>query len=668
MMRPGSKKRSIIWNYYNKLDTKQAVCNICKKNIKYYGGTTNLKQHLLRIHPTVSLELSVPESDETETPEEQTETQITQINEPLNNESSGSVIVSSQAGPSTRNIPVQPADPALITPSTSSTTGTAVPSVKKSVRPPKQLKLFGSKVSNELSESKISKINSKLIKMLVKDYQPLSVVENQGFLEYSHELEPRYSPPSRKKLTYEILPKYYNDAASSLKLILSQVKHVALTTDIWTSDSNTAYITVTCHFIYDDKCEARVLATKEMFGSHTAENIAMELNEISIKWNISTKIVTVVSDNGANIKKAVNDCFQKHHHPCIAHTLHLSITEAISSVASLSSILKKCRAIVGHFKHSVVANDKLKSVQEQMNLPLLKVKQEVSTRWNSTFIMIERLLRIKDPLCVTVANLPRTPEFLDADEWNAVEDCVKVLQPSNELTTVLSGEKYPTLSVVIPLVRGFQFAVRNLNTNTHIGQELKMKVLDTVTRRLSNFESNKIVAKACFLDPRFKKYGFGVDENADIAQKLVIEELTQIIMSKERENKEKERTAGDPMQQVEQHQYLQQQRTETIWSHFDKKVSNIKSFTTPSTTATLMVRQYLEVSPLERNKNPLEFWKRNKLIMPELYDIAIKYLCIPCTSVPSERVFSKAGQITNLRRSRLLPKHLDYIIFLNACL
>ena len=135
--------------------------------------------------------------------------------------------------------------------------------------------------------------------------------------------------------------------------------------------------------------------------------------------------------------------------------------------------------------------------------------------------------------------MPSAPEFLDAEEWKTLEDCVKVLQPSNELTTVLSGEKYPTLSVVIPLLRGFQFTVRNLNTNTDIGQELKVRVLDTVTRRLFSFESNKIVAEACFLDPRFKKYGFGVDENADMAQKLVIEELTQAIMIKERENKEK---------------------------------------------------------------------------------------------------------------------------------
>jgi len=44
----------------------------------------------------------------------------------------------------------------------------------------------------------------------------------------------------------------------------------------------------------------------------------------------------------------------------------------------------------------------------------------------------------------------------------------------------------------------------------------------------------------------------------------------------------------------------------------------------------------------------------------------LKYLCITATSIPAERVFSKTGQITNDRRSRLIPTNLDYIIFLNG--
>ena len=43
-------KRSTVWESFERV-TKEAICKLCRKELAYYGGTTNLKEHLRRVHP-----------------------------------------------------------------------------------------------------------------------------------------------------------------------------------------------------------------------------------------------------------------------------------------------------------------------------------------------------------------------------------------------------------------------------------------------------------------------------------------------------------------------------------------------------------------------------------------------------------------------------------------
>lgn len=84
-------------------------------------------------------------------------------------------------------------------------------------------------------------------------------------------------------------------------------------------------------------------------------------------------------------------------------------------------------------------------------------------------------------------------------------------------------------------------------------------------------------------------------------------------------------------------------------------------------TATTELLQYCQdtVCP-PMNADPITWWKANAKKYPRLEKLAISYLSVPATSVPSARVFSAAGLIVNRLRSRLLPEHVDdVLIFLN---
>lgn len=172
-------------------------------------------------------------------------------------------------------------------------------------------------------------------------------------------------------------------------------------------------------------------------------------------------------------------------------------------------------------------------------------------------------------------------------------------------------------------------------------------------------ETNSICGKATFLDPRFKKAGFGFTENADSIQEAIENELAL------RSNTEVTEKPGTETEAIS-NSGEKTIKDLDIWTHFDEKVAKIKTVTTPATIAKLAVRQYLELPLFGRSENPMLFWNRHQTSMPEMYELYKKYSSIPATSVPSERLFSKSGEITNDRRNRTSPKNLEAILFLNS--
>lgn len=76
------------------------------------------------------------------------------------------------------------------------------------------------------------------------------------------------------------------------------------------------------------------------------------------------------------------------------------------------------------------------------------------------------------------------------------------------------------------------------------------------------------------------------------------------------------------------------------------------------------VFKYRSMAPLPLAESALDWWRSQETELPILANLAKSYLCIPATSVASERVFSTAGDIVSSQRSSLRPDCVDQLIFL----
>jgi hypothetical protein len=132
-------------------------------------------------------------------------------------------------------------------------------------------------------------------------------------------------------------------------------------------------LAITAHFLDEETnmC-SKLLGCVEFNEKHTAANLADKLHEMAREWKIDYKIVGIVTDNAAS---AVHLC-KWHHISCYAHTLSLIVQ---TNIKVIKSETEKVKSIVQYFKHSAYVLAKLHSVQKQMQLPELKLKQDVRT-------------------------------------------------------------------------------------------------------------------------------------------------------------------------------------------------------------------------------------------------------------------------------------------------
>ncbi|KAK0137887.1 Zinc finger BED domain-containing protein 4 [Merluccius polli] len=144
------RKKSAVWNYFSQ-SGQSGICNICKANISFKGGSTaNLQRHLKTRHPGVRREEEAPPEAPSEAP---------------------------LAGSSQQ-------------PSTSGDSRGRGQAMGQS-----RMTQF---MSRPITPQRQKTLDEQLAKMVVWDLQPFSFVEDRGFKAFTNALNPSYTLPGRK--------------------------------------------------------------------------------------------------------------------------------------------------------------------------------------------------------------------------------------------------------------------------------------------------------------------------------------------------------------------------------------------------------------------------------------------------------------------------------------
>jgi hypothetical protein len=277
---------------------------------------------------------------------------------------------------------------------------------------------------------------------------------------------------------------------------------------------------------------------------HTGTMISQQLQLSLAQWGIERdKVLLVVTDNGANMVKAVRllaetaetaetaivseeedeagsvsddeesgevGCvdFEYVDVPfrrmgCLAHTLQLIVKKAYTGQYDV--VLDKVRGVVRKVRKSSVMMEKILKKCGKI------VISDNTTRWNSTFFMGKRMLEVKGPLNDVLDEME--VDSLLASEWGQLEELISLLEPFATQTDILQTDAL-SLSHIIPSV---------LNLECHLDEFPHAKILTTamlndlrtrfsIILQPDHPQFNPLPSAACLLDPMCAKYLLGSDQ------------------------------------------------------------------------------------------------------------------------------------------------------------
>ncbi|XP_039592106.1 E3 SUMO-protein ligase ZBED1-like [Polypterus senegalus] len=332
-------------------------------------------------------------------------------------------------------------------------------------------------------------------------------------------------------------------------------------------------------------------------------------------------------------------------------------------VCKMDRLLGGLRKVGSYFHRSSTAAHVLKTMQEMLQLPTHKLIHDVTSRWNSTYDMLERYLEQQAAIysALTDKNLKKNARdiaTLSDDDVKVAEEVLQLLKPLKMVTTLLSTETAPSVSMILPLKTRILQSMAPSEEDSTITGDVKTAIREDLKPRYTSPPTlQDYLHRSTALDPRFKSLS-----HLDLALRLrTYSDLTTEIVSSLGTEDCEERQYAAPTGTDTSPPQKKSAMAELFGETFAQKDMVSKAF---ADTIKEEVVSYEAASGIPVDGDPLTWWKSNECKYPHLATMARHHLAVPGTSVPMERVFSTAGDTVTAKRSTLYPENVDILMFL----
>lgn len=507
-----------------------------------------------------------------------------------------------------------------------------------------------------------------------------------------------WNPPHRTKVT-SLIDEAYERKKEEVIALLTDAKSIALTTDAAKLSTGDSYVTVTAHAIVNWKLVSACLGVAVSNVSHTAAEIATVLKKFAASFVLENRIDCIGSDNAANFKAAVEDLIangvSKDQVLCACHTLQLSVKNALEKPNSkVSSLVHEFRDVVNEIANVPMLLATLKAKVDNPDLTFffeenkeaeqyddekkvdpiaiyddqatrrgLSLIKDIVTRWNSTLFMLQRVIQLMDAVKFVLIQGNRQHLSPSDRSWQAAHQICLILKPFQVATTYFEGEKYPTLGSVSyfiemlmnglegdapPLSWGFDGVESWIQLSEEV-QEVRNFIRADMINRWD--PANQLLCMAAVVDPRFKSLSW-----------LAAEEKAAIVQCLKEELEDEASRVGVEEEAPQAKRRAIAREEKEILRYFGNAAAMNEG---AARSIEEEVAEYLAAPQCQHfQSNPLTWWARNEKSFPRIAVLALRYLAIPASTAPSERVFSHAKLITDRKRHAILPERLHKQLFL----